>query len=143
MKKSYILANAVSVEEASLSKLQYWLQFEKYTWFIGAGIVWIPYSLILKGLFILAVVFTPFLLWHLYCAKWYKSVSLFLATVILPLIIFQFFNTGNSIADFLLMVLPLFTFYCYLWILSYVIGNYLNEIETVKKWEKAQLINDQ
>jgi hypothetical protein len=143
MDESDILGGAKTIEEHSLSQLQYWLQYEKHSWLAGAGIVWMPYGLIMMGLLILAILFSPFMLWHLYKAKWYKSISIFFAIVILPLIIFQFFGTGNDVADFLLMVLPLFTFYCYTWILSYVIGNYLNEIETVKKWQKEQLINDE
>jgi len=142
MNESDILANAKTIEEHSLSQLQYLLQYEKYSWIAGAGIVWMPYGLIMVGLLILAVLFTPFMLWHLYKAKWYKSISIFLAVVILPLIVSQLFDTGNAVADFLLMVLPLFTFYCYTWVLSYVIGNYLNEIETIKKWKREQLIND-
>ncbi|PAU93843.1 hypothetical protein CK503_09215 [Aliifodinibius salipaludis] len=142
MNESDILASAKTIEEHSLSQLQYWLQYEKYSCVAGAGIVWMPYGLIMMGLLILAVLFTPFMLWHLFKAKWYKSIGIFLATVIIPLIISQLFDIGNTVADFLLMVLPLFTFYGYTWILSYVIGNHLNEMETVKKWQKEQLLND-
>jgi hypothetical protein len=129
------------VEENALSKLQTWLQYEKYTWFIGAGIVWVPYSLILTGLLILAVIFTPFMLWHLYRAKWYKSISVFFLVVIFP-VAFRLLETGSSIVDFLLMVLPLLTFYCYTWILSHTIDQYLSEIQTAKKWKKEKLMNN-
>ena len=57
MNQADILENAVTVEEYSLRQLQTWLQYEKYTWFLGAGAVWVPYSLIVMGLAILAVLF--------------------------------------------------------------------------------------
>jgi|GEM_PF-1462947 len=142
MNEADILANAKTIEENSLSQLQYWLQYEKYSWVAGAGIVWMPYGLIMMGLLILAVLFTPLMLWHLFKAKWYKSIGIFFATVIFPLVISLFFEIENTVADFLLMVLPLFTFYCYTWILSYAIDNYLNDMKTVKKWQKEQLVND-
>jgi hypothetical protein len=142
MNESDILAGAKTIEKHSLSQLQYWLQYEKYSWIVGAGIVWMPYGLIMMGLVILAVLFTPFMLWHLYKAKWYKSITVFFAVVILPFIISRLFSTATTVVGFLLMALPLVTFYCYTWMLSYVIENYLNEIETVKKWQKEQLIND-
>lgn len=50
MNKADILANAVTVEERSLGELQYWLNYAKHTWSLGAGIIWLPYSLILMGL---------------------------------------------------------------------------------------------
>lgn len=127
MNESDILTSVRTIEEHSLSQLQYWLQYKKYSWIAGAGIVWVPYSLILKGLLILAVIFTPFMLWHLFRAKWYKSIGVFFAVVIFP-IIFQLLETGSSVADFLLMVLPLFVFYCYTWVLSHIIAEYLGEI---------------
>lgn len=132
MNHSDILAASKSIEEKSLSQLQSGLQIEKYGWVIGAGIVFVPYNIVLMGLLLIAIVFTPFMLWHLYKAKWYKSISVFFVIVILPFIGFQFFHIGHFVADFLLMVFPLFTFYCYTWILSYVIGGYLNELEAAK-----------
>ena len=132
MNNSDILSGFKTLEKKSLNQLQSGLEFEKYGWVLGAGIVFVPYNIVLMGLLIIAVVFTPFMLWHLYKAKWYKSISVFIVTVILPFIGYQFFNTGHFVADFLLMVFPLFTFFCYTWILSYVIRDYLNELEATK-----------
>jgi len=140
MNRSEILANAVPVEDASLKRLQYWLQFEKYTLSLGFGIVLMPYNLVLNVLFILAAIFTPFLLWHLYRAKWYKAISVFFITVVLPFMFFQLLHLGNHVFGFLIMTLPLLIFYCYLWILSHVIGDYLREIDTVRRWERERAV---
>ncbi len=138
MNEKDILSTAVNVEEHSLSELQYWLQYEKHTWFLGAGVFWLPYGLILMGLSILAVLFTPYMIWHLFNAKWYKSIAVFLTVVILPFILSQFIPFENSIFVFLSNILPLVAFYFYTWILSYLIGEHLNEIQTLKKWRREE-----
>jgi hypothetical protein len=138
MDKSELLANAVPIEERSLSKLQGWLDYEKYTWMLGAGVIWFSYAIIITGLLIMTVVFTPYMLWHLYKAKWYKSIGWFFITVLLPFVLFQFFDTGNMVADYLLSVFPLFNFYCFTWVLSYMIGEYIGERQAVRKWKRER-----
>lgn len=139
MNHADILANAVTEEESSLKKLQHWLQYEKHSWAFGAGIIWFPASLILMILTILAVVFTPYMLWHLFKAKWYKSVVVLLAVVVLPFIVSQFIQE-TSVIGFSLMVLPLLNLYIYSYILSYMIGEQLIKIKTLKNWEREQMM---
>ena len=135
MNKSDLLANAVSVEESSLSSLYYWLQYEKHSWILGAGIGWLTYGLVLRILSILAIVFTPYMLWHLYQAKWYKAIITFCAIVILPFLVYRIVQIDNSLFSFLLRVLPLVTFYFYTYVISYLIGEHLNELQALRKWE--------
>ena len=135
-----ILANAVTEEEYSLNQLQQWLQYAKHSWSLGAIIIWLPFVPIFMILKILAIVFTPYMLWHLFKAKWYKSVAVFGAIVVIPYVVFQFIQVENNILGFILKVLPLLAFYLYTYILSYMIGEHLAEIKTLKKWKREEKI---
>lgn len=141
MNKVDVLANAVTVEESSLSTLYYWLQYEKHTWILGAGIGWLPYSIVLMIVSITAIIFTPYMLWHLFRAKWYKAIITFCSIVILPFLIHQIVEIDNSIISFSLGVLPLVTFYFYTYGISYFIGEHLNTLKTIRGWEKKDLAN--
>lgn len=135
MNQNDILTNSITVEKDSLTRLQYWLKYEKYTLILGASVGMLPYSLIIKGLSSLAILFTPYMLWHLFRASWYKSLVIFSVVVILPFITFQFVQTGNQIFNLLLQVLPLIAFYSYTWGLSYKIREYLSEIQALNKFK--------
>ncbi|HKJ44403.1 MAG TPA: hypothetical protein VJ991_01125 [Balneolales bacterium] len=137
-----ILANAQTEEEYSLERLQYWLQYGKHSWSLGAGIIWFTYGLILRIVKILAIVFTPFMLWHLFKAKWYKSIVVFLAVVAAPYVTFLFIHVENRYLEFVFMVLPVLTFYFYTYIISYMIGDYLAEIKTLKKWKYEEKLRN-
>ncbi len=142
IKETDILTDAVTLNESSLRELYYWLQYEKHTWMLGGSIVWFPYSLIMLGLSILAVLFTPFMLWHLFRAKWYKSIIVFFAGVILPFVISLFIPLESSVPGFLFSVIPLLNFYIYTWLLSYMIGEYLSELDFFKRFDLEQKIKD-
>lgn len=137
-----ILENTSSVKEHSLNKLQQWLQYGKHSWSLGAGIVWLPPGMILMGLKIIMYAFTPYMLWYLYKAKWHKSIIVFLAVVVQPFLFSEFMEFENHILGFLLSILPFLTFYIYTYILSYMIGEQLNEIQTVRKWHREELMNN-
>ncbi len=141
MSNSGITAIAVTVEESSLSTLYNWLQFKKHTWIIGAVIIWLPYDIILTGISILAAIFTPFMLWHLFKAKWYNAIITFCAIVILPFIIFLLVQIDNPLTSLLTGVVPLVTFYFYTYVISYMIGEYIGELKAARRWEKENLAN--
>lgn len=122
-------------EEQSLRLLYKWLRYEGLTVIGGAGIFWLPYGLVLKAFVIFAVLFTPYMLWHLARAKWYKSIILFLVVVLMPLGAVQFTEPDASITYFLLSIGALVFFYVYTWILRHVIGERLTELEAVRKLE--------
>lgn len=142
MKKADILENAVTEEEYSLSELQHWLQYGKHSWWMGVAVFWLPYGPILFVLKIIALVFTPYMLYHLYKAKWYKSVVVFLIVVLLPFLVTRIIDTGHYILDFLLPFLPLLTFFFFVYIISYMIGVRLNEIRTRKKWKREEMLRN-
>ena len=141
MNKADILANAVTVEESSLSSLYYWLQYEKHSWILGSGIGWLPYSIVLMIVSIAAIIFTPYMLWHLFRAKWYKAIITFCSIVILPFVIHQVIQIDNSAISFSLGILPLVTFYFYTYVISYLIGEHLNKLKTIRRWKKENLAN--
>lgn len=141
MNESDVLADGIHEKEASLSKLDYWLQFEKHTWILGAGIGWLPYQIILTGLAILAIVFSPYMLWQLFKARWYKSIITFNVLVVLPFLISQVAPIESTAFQLLLTILPIITFYSFTYIISYMIGEHLNKLNTLKKWKKEHLIN--
>ncbi|MDX1617875.1 MAG: hypothetical protein R3224_03760 [Balneolaceae bacterium] len=133
MKEAEILANTFTEEEHSLERLYEWLQYNKHSWMLGGGMVWLPYSLVLKGITVIAALFTPFMLWHLYKAGWYKSIVLFSLFVLIPFACAQLFEADNFIFNYTLTVLPLLSFYLFMWVLSHLIGEYLEEVREQKK----------
>ncbi|MDX1585110.1 MAG: hypothetical protein R3222_00140, partial [Balneolaceae bacterium] len=109
----------------------YWLRYEKHTWILGVTIGWLPYQLILNAVSILAILFTPFMLWHLFKAGWYKAIITFCCLVILPFLVFQLAPIENLAFSFLLRVIPLVTFYFYTYVISYLIGIRINELRSI------------
>jgi hypothetical protein len=141
MNQADFLAYAVTVEESSLSSLYYWLQYEKHTWILGSGIGWLSHSIVSMILAIATIIFTPYMLWHLFQAKWYKAIITYCSIVILPFLIHQIVQIDNSVISFLLGVLPLVTFYFYAYVISYLIGEHLNKLQTIRRWEKKNSAN--
>lgn len=139
MNKAGILANAVTIEESSLSSLYYWLQYEKHTWILGSGIGWLPYSLVAMVVSIAALIFTPYMLWHLFKAGWYTSIIFFCLIIGVPFFIYQSVEFDNSSLSFALGAFPLFTFYCYTYVISYLIGEHLNKLRAKRRWKKEEL----
>jgi len=133
-----LLANAVTVEEHSLHSIQQWLQYGKHSWSIGAGIFWISYGWILLALKIIALVFTPYMIYHLYQARWYKSVFVLLTVVVLPFGVFQFLEVDNNILGFVLSFFPFLALYLFCYIISYMIGEELIKIKTLRAWEREK-----
>ena len=130
-----IEAHAVSVEEYSLGEIQYWLQYGKHTWSFGAGIIWLPAWIVTLVLKVLLIVFTPYMLWHLFKAKWYKSVVVLLVIVVAPFIASQIISVENNLLNIAFIYLPFLTFYFYTYIISYMIGEELNRKQTLREWK--------
>jgi len=138
MNEADILKNAVSVKEYSLRQLQQWLDYGKHTWSLGAGIIWFPFGIVFTILKIIAVVFTPYMLWHLFKAAWYKSIVVFLLIVILPFVVSKFLILQNDVLNYICAVLPILTFYIFTYIISYMIGEELNKINTLRRWKREE-----
>ena len=79
-----------------------------------------------------AVIFTPYMLWHLVKARWIKSVVVFVVVVIAPFLASRFVSADASLTRFLLTGLPLVLFYIYTWILRGMIGEHLAEMSQAR-----------
>lgn len=109
--------------------MHHWLNLETKTAFIGGGVFWLPYGLI-SGLMIwLALAFTPYLIWRLYQGRWYKTLALYGAVVLAPLLATRFVSPEQPMWSFLLMFGPLVMFYLFTLVLKYVLGDHLRELE--------------
>lgn len=136
MNNADILEHASTVEERSIGELQKWLQYAKHTWPIGAGIFFFPYGLVLMALKVVAYVFSPFMLYYLFRAGWYKSVAVLLTMVVLPFALAHFIQLEHPALNYLFTFLPFFNFYLYIYSINYLIGEYMIKVETLKQWGK-------
>jgi hypothetical protein len=122
----------------SLQKLYHWLKWEGLTSLFAGTVLFIPWSSVFVILTIAAIVFTPYLLWHLAKAGWYRAILLFGVFVILPFIFSRFVPEEASLGAFLLMATPLVFFYIFNWILRLIIGEYLEEERAVREMHRRR-----
>lgn len=135
----YRVGRTPSVEEVySLRQLHYWLRYEGLTGLLGGTVVWLPFGLVMSGLILLAALFTPYMLWHLWKARWYTSMVVFGALIVGPLAIAVFLENRISIGYYLLTMVPLVFFYAYTWTLRYMIGEHLFEVDSVRAFERER-----
>ncbi len=124
-----ILLTAKTQEEHATERLHHWLNLETKTAFIGGGVFWLPIGLI-SGLMIwMAIAFTPYLILRLVQGKWYKTLALYVAAVLGPLLAAQFVSPQHPMWSFVLMFGPLVMFYLFTWILKLVLADHLKELE--------------
>lgn len=128
--------SAVSEEEYALRGLHHWLTRGGSSVLLAPMGVFVPYSIVLSVLFVCAVVFTPYMLYQLVKARWYKSVATFVVTVLVPFIVFRFVS-GSSTGMALMAFVPFVAFYLYTWILRAVVGDYLREKAEVRVLEAS------
>lgn len=138
MNESDLLNNAVPSEEYALGRLQHWLQYGKHSWSVGAGIFWLPYSLVILVFSIIAYLFTPYMLYQLYKAQWYKSVAALTGIVVVPFMISKFSQTDNATLDFLMAFFPYVAFYFFTYAISYMINERLTELQTLRRWKREE-----
>lgn len=138
-KYTVVMINEFSIstgeEEYSLKQLHYWLRYEGLTGLLGGTVMWLPYGVVMSILIMMAVVFTPYMLWHLWTARWYKSIAVFPIVTGIPVLLAMISTDDISIGNYFLTVVPLVFFYLYTWSLRYVIGERLSEIEAVRSFE--------
>jgi len=122
----------------SLKKLHYWLKWEGLTSLFAGTVFFIPWTSVFMILVIAALLFTPYLLWHLAKAHWYRAILLFGVFVILPFAFSRFVPGDASLAHFLLASTPLVCFYIFNWILRLIIGEYLDEERAVREMHRRR-----
>jgi hypothetical protein len=139
MNTAVLSANETTVEEYSLGELQQWLQYAKHSWSLAATTIFVPYGFILMAIKTGAYVFTPYMLWHLYQAKWYKTVGVLFTVIVLPLLISQIITLENNVLYFMLLFFPFLNFYIFTYVISFMIREQMTKIKTLKRWKREEM----
>ncbi len=141
MNASDLISNAKTQEEHAIERLHHWLSLETKTAFIGGGVFWLPIGLITGLLTVLAMAFTPYLIWRLAQARWYKTIGLYGALVLLPLLAAQLTSLTEPVWSFVLRFGPLVMFYVFTLVLKHVLGDHLREIEGARSVEAEPAVH--
>ena len=141
MQDHELLAYSVGEDEYALQQLHYWLAYEGLTFLGGSAAFWLPYQLVFTVLVLLAAVFTPYMLWQLFRARWFKSIGVFVVVVLLPFVCSKVVPVNDPLAEFLLLALPLVAFYVYTWVLRLVLGEHLSERRWMRTIEYERIRN--
>lgn len=128
------LPDFIDEEEDALRQLHRWLKYEGLVPLGGAFAFFTPYGLVVLILAGTAVAFTPYLLYQLWRARWWKSIVTFVVVVLAPLG-FWLAGFGDELGQYLLSAVPLAAFFVYTWILRLVIGEDLQERSAVRLFD--------
>ena len=123
----------VATPEQPLRDLHAALRYEGLTAFGGAAAFWLPASLAESVLVLLAVGFTPYLVWKLWQAGWRGTVLAFGLVVGLPVLLALLGAATTAMSAYLLTAVPLVLFYAFTWALQYQIGDHLREAEDARR----------
>ena len=129
----------VATPEQPLRDLHAALRYEGLTAFGGAAAFWLPASLAESVLVLLAVGFTPYLIWKLWQAGWRGTVLAFGLVVGLPVLLALLgaaataMSATTAMSAYLLTAVPLVLFYAFTWALQYQIGDHLREAEDARR----------
>jgi hypothetical protein len=126
---------AVDGDEHSLHRLHYWLKYEGMSGGLFFASFWVPAGLVAGALYVLALVFTPYMIWHLAKAGWYRAITLFSAFVLLPFVVSRILPSDGTLGRFLIDWTPLIVFYIFTWILRLLIGEHLSERRAIRDIE--------
>lgn len=127
-----ILAFTACEEENALRQLHYWLRYEGMAPLLGGSAFFIPYGIVMVVLVALAVVFTPYMLFQLWRARWLKSILAFALIVLVPVVGCRFVSADDTLVRFFLTYGPLVPFFIYTWGLRLVLGEKLAEVTAVR-----------
>jgi len=122
-------------EESSLRRLHAWLKYEGLTGVFIFAVFFMPFGIVFDVLAVAAVAFTPFMIWLLARAGWYRAIVLFVAFVVLPFVLSRLVSDDLSLGRYLLEVTPLAAFYIFNWVLRLIIGEYLSDRQAVRELE--------
>ena len=117
-------------EVKALRALHRWLGYERLAVLLGGAAYVLPFGLVAGVLVVLAVVFTPYMLWKLHRAAWHTAIGLFALLVLVPV------ATGAGVEGVVLSYFlhggALIAFYLYTWVLHHMIGEHLREVDAVR-----------
>lgn len=95
----------------------------------GGGF-FIPWELLSPLLFVLPILFAPYVLFVLYRNGKRGWLITFAVMVVIP-ILFAFLSTGNIVLDTGLHLLPLLTFYLYCYLLRFSVGEWISDLSSI------------
>ena len=123
-------------QEDSLRRLHYWLRYEGLTGLFGGTVIWLPFGFVSSILVVMAIIFTPYMLWHLWRAGWRTWIPVFCAIVVAPALVALLLESQVNLGYYFLAIAPLVLFYAYTWTLRYVIGEHLAELDALRMFER-------
>ncbi len=129
------LMGVTGEDEPALRSLHHWLQYQSLTFLGGAAAFFVPYRLVAGGLALLALVFTPYMIWQLAVAKRYKTIATFSAVVLVPIVAGVLFTSESSLLRYLLTYGALVPFYIFTWVLKGQLDSELQERRMVRVFE--------
>ncbi len=109
-----------------LRRLLFWLSYNRYTILLYAGGIVLPMGSIILVLTLLAIVFTPFMLYVLHRNRKYGWIFSFAVLVGGPTIL-AFVPTGSIVLNTALHFLPLITFYLYCYVLRFSTSEWITD----------------
>ncbi len=133
-----ILGYAAAEDEYALRQLHHWLKWEGLLPLTGLGAFFLPFSLIMTVLVGAAILFTPYMIFQLWRARWMKSIVFFAIVVLVPVAASFLIKSDELLLTYFLRFLPLVAFYMFTWILRLVIGENLNERSAVRLFDRER-----
>jgi hypothetical protein len=121
-----------------LRRLRHWLTYNRYTIFTYGGGIFFPAGIILLCLILLAILFTPYMLFVLYKNRKHGWLLLFAIIVGIP-ILPAFLSTGNFVLNVMMHFLPLLAFYLYCFLLRFSVDDWISDTsETHQLWTEEE-----
>jgi len=119
--------------EKAATRLHYRLNYGSKAAVPGVGAFWLPIGPVTMLIVVLTLLFTPFLLWRLHQMGWYGWLATFIVIVLIPLVAIRpLVDPQAMLWWYTFTVGPVVTFYLYIWILKYALGNHVDEVNALR-----------
>lgn len=128
--------------EHAATRLHHWLNYGSKSAILGFGAFWLPIGPVTMLVVVLALLFTPYLLWRLYQIRWYGWLGVFVVVVLVPLLIVRpLVDPRAMLWWYVFTVGPLLTFYLFIWVLRYVLGEHVDELKALRFLEASTRVD--
>ena len=130
-----------SREHEALVRLHRLLNYQIGSALIAGLIFLLPYGIVITGLYLLALVFTPIMLVLLYRARWYGSIAVFMVLVGAGWFGPRMVSMDPGMMQAIHSIGFFVPFYFYCWILRWVVGDKVSEIRGLEAMERMDAVN--
>lgn len=121
------VANAeAELRVTKLRRLYYWLSYHRFTGLLYGGLFILPWVIILAALILIAVVFTPYMLFVLY-KEGKRGWLIFFAFLVGVPVALAFVSTGSPIFDAVLDFMPLLAYFFYCYLLRFSVREWISD----------------